>query len=100
MAKEFKEVDPNDFMTFSRESPAHVLIEAHVIDIGGGGKKGIEYKQELLKLAGWKFHALTSYGAHAETAASAFNKLRQVLAKTDDQEQVRDGVAALSGGNE
>ncbi len=40
MTKEFKEVDPNDFLTFSKESPAHVLIEGYVIEIGGGGKAG------------------------------------------------------------
>ncbi len=95
MAKEFKEVDPNDFLTFSRESPSHVLMEGHVIDIGGGGKAGVEYKQEVMKLAGWTHHALTSYGAHPDTAAEAFNTLRKVLKNTEDPNRIRDELAAL-----
>ncbi len=96
MTKEFKEVDPNDFLTFSKESPAHVLIEGYVIEIGGGGKAGVGFKQEIMKLAGWKHHALTSYGAHADLAAAAFNKLRQVLAQTDEPDQIRENLHVLS----
>jgi len=99
MPKEFNEVNPNDFLTFSRESPAHVLIEGHVIEIGGGGKDGVDFKQEIMKLAGWKHHALTSYGAHADLAAAAFNKVRQVLAQTDEPDQIREDLGALSAGN-
>ncbi len=77
-------MQPNDFLTFSREKPAHVLIEQQLIDMGGGGNRGVEFKKEVLSAAGWKYGKLVSYGAHPETAAAAFNKIRQVLDTTSD----------------
>ena len=38
--------------------------------------------------AGWKYKELTSYGAHAKTAANAFNQVRDVLAKTENKEEI------------
>ncbi len=93
MPDEYKEVDAQDFLTFSREKPSFSLIEGKLIEIGGGGKDGIEYKTEVLRLAGWKYKALTSYGAHADIAAEAFNKVRQVLARTDDADQISSSLS-------
>jgi len=88
MSLEFKEVSANDFLTFTPGTPTHIQIETVLIDIGGGAKKGIEYKQQALNAAGWKYKELTSYGAYAETAATAFNNLRDALAKTQDKEEL------------
>ncbi len=95
MAQEFKEVAAQDFMTFSREPPPHVLIEALVIKIGGGGNQGIAYKAEVLNIAGWKYRALTSYGAHADAAAAAFNNVRLVLMETEDPHEIIAGLNKL-----
>jgi hypothetical protein len=88
MTEEFKAVEKNDFLTFTPGTPAHVSIEAKLIDIGGGAKKGIEYKQQVMAAAGWKYKELTSYGAYAETAADAFNRVREVLSKNTDKEGI------------
>ncbi|MGX5201824.1 hypothetical protein [Aliikangiella sp. IMCC44632] len=88
MELKFKPVEPNDFLTFTPGAPSHIQIETAIIDIGGGGKKGIEYKWQVLAAAGWKYKELTSYGAHAEIAAEAFNRIREVLAQTDESEEV------------
>jgi len=87
-----REVDPNDFLTFSRETPPHVAIEQSLIEMGGTGNKGIEYKTEVLKAAGWDHGKLTSYGTHSEKAANAFNKIREVLMKSTDPKEVLDQV--------
>lgn len=87
---EFKEVSPDDFLTFSREQPSYVAIEQALIELGGGGNKGVEYKKSALTAAGWKYGKLVSYGAHASTAAEAFNKIRDALAQTDDGDEVLD----------
>lgn len=85
---DIKEVQPNDFLTFSREKPAHVLIEQTLIDMGGTGNKGVEFKKDVMTKAGWKYGKLVSYGAHPETAAAAFNKIRNVLESTRDPAEI------------
>lgn len=85
---EFKEVSPDDFLTFSREQPSYVAIEQALIELGGGGNKGVEYKKSALTAAGWKYGKLVSYGAHASTAAEAFNKIREALAQANDGDEV------------
>lgn len=96
MAKEFREVTADDFLTFSREIPPHVQIEAHVIEIGGGGKDGVKYKLQVLKSAGWKYHELISFGAHAQDAADAFNNIRTALMKSEDRDEVLECLNALT----
>ncbi|MCG8668983.1 MAG: hypothetical protein MI867_06185 [Pseudomonadales bacterium] len=85
---EYKEVSPDDFLTFSREQPSYVAIEQALIEIGGGGNRGVEYKKSALNAAGWNYGKLVSYGAHASTAADAFNKIREALAQSDDGDTV------------
>ena len=87
---EFKEVSPDDFLTFSREQPSYVAIEQTLIEIGGGGNRGVEYKKEALNAAGWNYGKLVSYGAHAGKAADAFNRIREALAQTDNRDDVLD----------
>lgn len=85
---DFKEVSPDDFLTFSREQPSYVAIEQALIEIGGGGNQGVEFKKEALTAAGWGYGKLVSYGAHAGKAADAFNKIREALAATDERDDV------------
>jgi hypothetical protein len=94
MELKFKPVEPNDFLTFTPGTPSHIQIETAVIEIGGGGKRGIEYKWLVLAAAGWKYKELTSYGAHAEVAAEAFNKIREALEQTDDSEALLAKLSA------
>lgn len=88
MTMEFRKIEANDFLTFIPGTPAHVEIETVLIEIGGGGKNGIQYKQEVMAKAGWKYKELTSYGAHAETAATAFNRIAEALKNTQDKDQL------------
>ena len=85
---EYKEVSPDDFLTFSREQPSYVAIEQALIEIGGGGTQGVEYKKEALSAAGWGYGKLVSYGAHAQKAADVFNRVRETLAATDNRDDV------------
>ena len=85
---DFKEVSPDDFLTFSREQPSYVAIEQALIEMGGGGNKGVEFKKTALTAAGWKYGKLVSYGAHAATAAEAFNKVREALESSEEQDVV------------
>ena len=96
MTQEFKEVEANDFLTFTPGTPAHVSIESALIDIGGGAKKGIEFKQQVMAAAGWKYKELTSYGAYSETAATAFNRVREVLSKKSEKEEVLEMLKTMS----
>lgn len=85
---DFKEVVPEDFLTFSREQPSYVTIEKALIELGGGSNKGIEFKRETLQKAGWHHGKLVSYGAHAEQAAEVFNRVREILSSTSTSEEV------------
>ena len=85
---DYKEVSADDFLTFSREQPSYVAIEQALIELGGGGIKGVEFKKSALNAAGWNYGKLVSYGAHAATAAEAFNKIREALAQSDDGDAV------------
>lgn len=81
MAREYKEVHPDDFTRFSKETPSYVLIEQTLIELGGGGNAAVNFKKDVLAAAGWKYGKLISYGAHPKTAAEAFNKIRDALMK-------------------
>jgi hypothetical protein len=88
MTTKYGKVEANDFLTFTPGTPTHIQIETALIELGGGAKKGIEFKWEALHAAGWKYKELTSYGAYADLAASAFNKLRDALHNSSNSEQV------------
>ena len=94
MTHKYATVQANDFLTFTPGTPAHVEIETALIEIGGGAKKGIEFKLLALENAGWKYKALTSFGAHAETAANAFNKIGYVLSETQNSEEILSKLKA------
>lgn len=87
MGLQFEEVSENDFMTFTPgQKPTYAKIEETLISIGGGGVEGNNYKKTALETAGWKYGKLISYGAHPETAASVFNKIRAALESTEERD--------------
>jgi hypothetical protein len=75
----FVEVQPEDFMKIGGDKPSHLLIEQKLIALGRESGNGGAFKKEVLKLAGWTGSSLTTYASRAEIAASAFNRIRDVL---------------------
>jgi len=86
---EFELVNADNFTSFK---PGHVFphvkIERLLTNIGGGSTVGAEYKQQILKLAGWKYDPIIGYAKHPEVAALAFNKLREIIAETQDKDEI------------
>ena len=97
MSMEFKEVTEAEFARIGGEPPEHRKIEAALVNIGGKGVHGNNFKHEALKAAGWTYGKMTSYGAKPEAAARAFNRLRAVLRQADEKTAV---LAALVNANE
>jgi len=84
MGQDIAEVQVDDFTAITLNPLPHREIENTLCEIGGGGVDGANYKLLVLKKAGWKGNKLTSFAKDPESAAEAFNKIRQVLAKTSD----------------
>jgi len=89
MSDAIAEVQVEDFMKITLDPLPHKEIETILSAIGGGGADGAIYKFELLKLAGWSGNKLTSFAKDPENAASAFNKIRLLLLKTNDSKELR-----------
>lgn len=85
---QFTEVNAEDFAKLTLERLPHQEIETALISIGGSGIEGTKFKTRVLKAAGWKYERLTTYAAHPETAAEAFNRVRTILQETDDPDQI------------
>ena len=93
----FGEVKLEDFTTFKAGiTLAHVEIEKKLIELGGSGLKGNEFKKECLAKAGWKYGKLTSYGAYPEVATEAFTKLKEVLESLESVEDKEVIIQKLS----
>lgn len=91
----FDPVVATDFTSFKPGQVAtHVRIEQLLTTIGGGGTDGAEFKKKILKLAGWKYDPIIGFAKHPETAAQAFNKVRELLAQTQDKSSL---LAKLGG---
>lgn len=88
MDTSFNEVHEDDFSRIGGDKPPHLKIEATLIEMGGTGKRGYEYKLRALKAAGWKYGKMTPYGSYPKLAAEAFNRIRLALAGTTDSEQL------------
>ncbi|MES2663552.1 MAG: hypothetical protein V4629_09655 [Pseudomonadota bacterium] len=95
----FPEIKPQDFMTFSRETPGYVQVEKALIEIGGKGVEGTAFKLEALTAAGWKYGKLISYGAHPQSAAEAFNLVRAVLETTKERGEIIPQIKQIASGN-
>ncbi|MAT65169.1 MAG: hypothetical protein CMN57_05955 [Gammaproteobacteria bacterium] len=85
---QFTEVNAEDFTRITLERLPHQEIETALIAIGGNGVEGTRFKSRVLKAAGWKYERLTTYAAHPETAAEAFNRVRGILQQTQEPEQI------------
>lgn len=88
MSKNFPEVSPDDFMKITTNRLPHQDIEAELINIGGGGVDGTNFKNDLVKAAGWKKMRLSSYAGDPQMAATAFNKIREALTKTINPDEL------------
>lgn len=88
MEGQFKEVKPQDFMSFGGEKPSHLLIEEMLISMGG-----TQFKKDALQMAGWTGGRLTTYASRAELAADAFNKVRAALDNSETTVQVKDKLS-------
>ena len=94
--EKFEEVKAEDFMKIGGEPPPHRKIEQVLLDMGGAGKHGAEFKFTALKAAGWKYDRLTGYAKNPDLAAEVFNKLREALAETNDKDRLLELLAPQS----
>ncbi|MGL4603255.1 MAG: hypothetical protein ACRCU9_03825 [Iodobacter sp.] len=85
---QFDEVMAEHFNIISRTPLPHVLIEQALMQIGGGGVDGTKFKRKALLVAGWKHPGVVSYGKHPAEACQAFNKLRLILAESQEAEVI------------
>ena len=97
MSSEFKEVTTDEFSRIGGEPPEHRKIEAALVNIGGKGVHGNNFKREALKAAGWNYGKMTSYGSKPDAAARAFNRLREVLSRVEDKDAVLAALAESNG---
>jgi hypothetical protein len=88
MSRAFTEVQPDDFSRITIERLPHQEIEMALIAIGGGGVRGTQFKTEVVQAAGWKGERLSTYAGKPEMAAEAFNRIRTVLAETEDMDEI------------
>lgn len=89
MSYSLAEVQSEDFMKFGGEKPSHLLIEEILINMGGGGTAGGQFKKEILKLAGWTGGSLTTYASRSSVAAEAFNRIRAALENAEDADSLK-----------
>lgn len=92
---EFDEVKAEDFSTIGGGPPPHSKIEQALIQIGGAGKVGMDFKQRALKAAGWKYDRLTGYAKNPALAAKAFNRVRDVLRTNTDKAKVLEALRVI-----
>lgn len=89
------EVQTEDFARIGGEKPPHLSIEAALVALGGHGVQGNDFKLRVLKAAGWKYGKMTPYGSYPKLAAEAFNRIRAVLARSGDEQQLLQALQAL-----
>lgn len=92
MSKEFAEVQQDDFMKFGGERPSYLLIEDALMELGGHGVSGNNFKNDMIKLAGWTGGALTTYAQRAAVAQAAFNKIREILPKVSTATELESAL--------
>ena len=85
---EFDEVRPEHFSSISRTPFPHVLIDRALQEIAGSNKDPALFRKEALAAAGWKYDGLTPFGKFPAEACVAFNRLREVLAHTEEADAV------------
>ncbi|MBJ7539223.1 hypothetical protein [Marinomonas transparens] len=90
MSEQFAEVQQDDFMKFGGERPSYLGIEDALMALGGHGVNGNNFKNDMVKLAGWTGGALTTYAQRPAVAQAAFNKIREALPKAKTAEELRE----------
>lgn len=93
---QFDEVKAEDFTRIGGGPPPHLKIEQALIQLGGAGKVGMDFKQQALKAAGWKYDRLTGYAKNPTLAATAFNRIRDALGSTTDKKQLLAALTELA----
>ncbi len=88
MSMRFEEVQAEDFSKFGGPRASFQLIEDTLVQIGGQGVKGTQFKMDALKAAGWHYGKLTTYASKAEKASMAFNKIRMALSQSGDRDEL------------
>lgn len=88
MGMSFDEVQVDDFSKIGGGRASFLLIEDALIEIGGQGVNGTNFKTDALRAAGWSYGKLTTYASKAEKAVVAFNKVRMALSQSDDKDEV------------
>jgi len=96
MSKQFAEVQQDDFMKFGGERPSYLQIEDALMALGGHGVAGNNFKNEMVKLAGWTGGALTTYAQRAEVAQNAFNRIRAILPSVKTADELRAKLEAAA----
>jgi len=92
---EFESSNASDFTDFKPGHVfPHVIMEKMLTKIGGGSTPGTEYKQKVLKLAGWKYDPIIGYAKHAEIAAQTFNRLREIIQITQDKNEILNKLSS------
>lgn len=86
---EFAEIKVEDFTSFTPGKVAtYIQIERLLNEIGGGGKAGVEFKVAIMNAAGWTYGGLIGYSKNPQMATAAFNKVRLVLDRTRDKDEL------------
>ncbi len=75
-------VSENDFFRVEGKQPNYIAIEKALIHIGGGSWEGFQYKDTVIKLAGWVEGPDKAYSTNPYLAADTFNKIRLILLGT------------------
>lgn len=88
------EVQEGDFMKITASLP-HLQIDQALVRIGGGGLHGTNFRDQLLKAAGWTGHKLTTYASRPAQAAAAFNIIRAALELTEESQELLTQVQEL-----
>lgn len=82
-------VREKEFFQIEGSLPNHIKIERALADIGGGGWRGLEFKETALKVAGWHDGSKKPYSHDPQQAAHVFNKIRILLSqKTSHQDSL------------
>ncbi|GAB3260372.1 hypothetical protein [Chitinimonas naiadis] len=87
---QFDEVQAEHFSTLSRNPFPHVLIDRALMQLGG--ENSGPYRNSVMAAAGWGHSNLIPFSKYPAEACAAFNRIRAVLAETEDPQAV---LAAL-----
>lgn len=76
---QYEVIMPNHFLTLRKTPFPHALIEQRLVEMGGGGQAGMDFRKQVLAGAGWGYDGLTPFAKFPDKAADAFNRIREAL---------------------